>query len=401
MLRNIRYTYAVPALFLFAGALFFPYLRAGHVAQLTPGDAVSLVDTVVDEVSGGSRPRIFVMPGHEPKLGGAEFKRLRERDMNVVLAGRLVEFLRSSGKYDVVMGRDSDGWLPELASYFETEEDEIVRWKDGKKEAMEEVVEEGLLPPENDPAAHQPVEDDVAIRLYGINKWVGENDFDLIVHVHFNDYGSRKRNQPGTLSGFVIYVPDRQFLNASIAMEAAQSIRRRLAALIVESDAKKERGGVIEKRDLIATGSNDSAIVPSVLVEYGYVYEPQFQDGDVSAGVVREYAHQTYLGIEDFFFGDESSSGTTTADVLPHAWARSLSRGMSDDVDVLALQFSLLSEGLYPPKGKTLRDCPLAGTFGSCTASALSAFQKANGIDGDGSGAGEKTLSILNSLFGE
>jgi peptidoglycan hydrolase-like protein with peptidoglycan-binding domain len=116
---------------------------------------------------------------------------------------------------------------------------------------------------------------------------------------------------------------------------------------------------------------------------------------------MREYAHQTYLGIEDFFFGAGSSAGTTTADVLPHAWAKNLSRGMSDDVDVLALQFALLSEGLYPPKGKTLRDCPLAGTFGSCTASALSAFQKANGIDGDGSSAGEKTLSILNSFFGE
>jgi len=32
------------------------------------------------------------------------------------------------------------------------------------------------------------VTEDIALRLYGFNKWADENKVDAMVHIHFNDY---------------------------------------------------------------------------------------------------------------------------------------------------------------------------------------------------------------------
>lgn len=347
-----------------------------------------------------SKARIFIMPGHEPSFGGAEYKGLKERDMNVRVAKYLEDYLAADADFDAIMGRDEKAWNLALSTYFNSEWDAIRAWRDGFKAFYKDRMAEGAFRIYDDHIAHRDVEDDVGIRLYGINKWVGERGYDLAVHIHFNDYGSRRASRPGIYSGFAAYIPEIRYSNSEESRAFAESIAARLRQVIGESDMPKESGGVVEDQQLIAVGAYGTASFPSVLIEYGYIYEPQFQYKEIRESLYKEYAYQTYLGIKDAFgFGDPvPRMGSTT--ILPHAWGETLLPGLFADPDTLAMQLALRQDGEYPPKGKTLNDCPISGIYGLCTRAALKEFQKEHGIAGDGSRAGVQTLRILNERYG-
>jgi N-acetylmuramoyl-L-alanine amidase len=414
MIKNIQESIAVFLLLAYAGTLFssslYPFVpRSLNLGSASNTAAVYLVDNITPEdlkqtyesvPATQKKLRVFIMPGHEPKFGGAEYRTLKERDMNLALAQSLTDYLNQQGRYEAVLGRDREGWNPSLESYFKVEKQEISSWKKEQEGIMSDLISEGSFEADSDPVPHQTATKDVALRLYGINKWIGENDFDLAVHIHFNDYGSRRKDLPGEYSGFVIYVPDGQYSNSSAARSVAQFIHGRLNDFIAESNTPKERGGIIEDQSLIALGSNNTADAPSILMEYGYIYEPQFQDAKVREVVLREYAYQTFLGIEDFFKTEEKSFAYKTS-VFPHSWDNNVSRGAAQNLDVLALQFVLMADGLYPPAGKDFRSCALSGIFGPCTVSALKAFQAKNDIEGDGTRLGSTTRALLNRLFGK
>ena len=61
--------------------------------------------------------------------------------------------------------------------------------------------------------------DEMGVRLYGINKWANENDIDIVIHVHFNDYPGRPRTGSGKYSGFSIL-----FQKVSIQMLRVQNL---------------------------------------------------------------------------------------------------------------------------------------------------------------------------------
>ncbi len=392
MILKAAFDYCLPILMLGenAAAVYF-------VDNKTASD---LKNTYASASTTEGRLRIFIMPGHEPGFGGAEYRVLRERDMNVALAQYLADYLYAQGKYDVIVGRDGSSWLPELDAYFEAHEDEIIAWKESQEDITDSLIEGGHFEVDANPVPHMSVKSDVAMRLYGINKWIGENDFDLAVHVHFNDYGSRRRGQPGEFAGFAIYVPDGQYSNAKAAHDVAESLRGRLDDIVAPSSAPREKGGIVEDQNLIALGSNNTADAPSILIEYGYIYEPQFQDKKTSDLLMREYAYQTFLGIEDFFRVGQRDLAYRTS-VLPYRWDSNVPRSTVASADVLGLQFTLLAGGMYPPAGKDLSSCPLSGVFGPCTVSALADFQRKNDIEGDGTFLGPRTRELLNALFRE
>lgn len=58
-----------------------------------------------------------------------------------------------------------------------------------------------------------------------------------------------------------------------------------------------------------------------------------------------------------------------------------------------------MSDGDYPPSGKTMTDCPRSGVFGACTKNALVVFQNKYGITGEDGIVGNKTLKVLNGKF--
>ena len=110
-----------------------------------------------------------------------------------------------------------------FAKYFIDNWSEIEQWEGDKKETMVELISAGKIKKIDNPI-HETIPADVAFRLYAINKWVSEQGFDIVIHIHFNDYGTRPMTHPGDFYGFTIYVPEEQYSNSKASQALAQSV---------------------------------------------------------------------------------------------------------------------------------------------------------------------------------
>lgn len=350
----------------------------------------------------GEKVKILIVPGHEPQFGGTEYGDAIERDMAVVIGENLKSFLKQNKNFDVQITRDFMNWNPELNKYIVDNWEEIKKWKQQKKDEVAVNISNGALERRQE-VVHNKALDAVALRLFGINKWANDKDFDIIIHIHLND-APRSAHSPSKYSGFAVYIPDSQYSNAKASRALGEIFWKRLSLWFSPSDLGLEGGGLIEDQDLIAIGASNTVDGASVLVEYGYIYEPQFQSKDIRTAILKELAYQTYLGIEDFFIeskSDDKNSILKTS-IVPYFWSKELDLG-SKGSDVLSLQYALSVKDHYPPKERTLRNCPLSGFFGECTKDALIDFQKNYLNDEDfvneSGKLGEKTREKLNVLF--
>jgi N-acetylmuramoyl-L-alanine amidase len=348
-----------------------------------------------------NRVNLLIVPGHEPNLGGAEFGKLKERDMSVDLGDYLAGFLKNNNHYGITVTRDKQNWNPIFSDYFKTNWDAIIAFVTDRRLQMSSLMNVGLVKQVSG-AYHAVASQDVALRLYGINKWANENNTDIEIHIHFNDFPRRHQNIPGEYSGVTIYVPESQYSNSTTTRAIAAAVLSRLSRYNAVSDMPKESVGVVEDQDLIAVGSNNNADAPSMLIEYGYIYEPQFQDPEIRDMALRDMAFQTYLGLQDFFGQKSPASVVYDTLMLPHEWQKNISKTNSGlaTTDVFALQSALVVDGDYPAGDISKNDCPRSGFFGDCTAKALNVFQDKYNIRGESGFVGTKTREVLNSMFG-
>lgn len=253
---------------------------------------------------------ILIVPGHEPHQGGTEYKDLKERDIAVDLALDLAGYLKTNPRYNVIISRGKDSWNPDIQSYFDNHWEDIKKFSQDEKDQMNLLIGQGKVIKVTDGVEHNTAPTNIALRIYGINKWSNEHDIDLAIHLHVNDYPRRKMTSAGAYSGFSIYVPDRQYSNARASTAIAQNIFKQLSSVNHVSNLPKEDAGIVEDQDLIAIGSHNSADAASILIEYGYIYEPQFANETVRAPYLQKAAYQTYLGIQDFFSAQANASLT-------------------------------------------------------------------------------------------
>ena len=150
--------------------------------------------------------------------------------------------------------------------------------------------------------------------------------------------------------------------------------------------------GAIPDFKLIAIGSNMTLEIPSILVEYSYIYEPMVSTTflGLSTDVM---AQATATGIRDYYSMSKSTSRN-----LKYRWFEGLSENKEPSIPVAALQYALFELGQYPPMKFTREDCPLTGRFGPCTKEAVKGFQASQGLKADGV-VGSYTLGVLNYLF--
>ncbi|MEI6345831.1 MAG: N-acetylmuramoyl-L-alanine amidase [bacterium] len=251
---------------------------------------------------GAEKVRVLIVPGHEPGFGGAEYKDLKEREMNIELANKLQALFQADTHYEVSVARSGSDWLPSLKEFFVTKWDDIVVFQTAKRKEMKSLLVAGSATKVSS-APHSNALAAVATRLYGINKWANDHKIDIAIHVHFNEYPRTNATKPGIYNGFAIYVPEAQFSNAPAAKEVAQRVFRRLSSVARQSNYPYEADGVVEDQALIAVGANNSVDAASMLIEYGYIYEPQFATEAKRQPVFTDYAATTYAGVKDFFEG--------------------------------------------------------------------------------------------------
>lgn len=342
---------------------------------------------------------VLIVPGHEPYFGGAEYLNIKERDLNADLALALAQYLVEDGHFEVSMTRGKDGWNPELQNYFATNEKDIEAFMRAQKEEMARLVGEGKIIRVSDAVPHNDAPSDVALRLFGINKWANDHKVDIIIHIHFNDNYPRRTNTPGEHNGFAIYTPEHQYSNSQAANEIAQYVFERLSRMFPISSLPAEDKGIVEEQDLIALGSYNSVDGASMLIEYGYIYEPQFKVAPVRDLIVKELAFQTYLGLADFFGDTSPMVGPYESTLLPYEGTNIVKNNVSADREILAFQVALMDKGFYPPQERTKNDCPLSGVFGPCTRAALTTFQREFDIKVEQGAIGAKTRAKLRALY--
>jgi N-acetylmuramoyl-L-alanine amidase len=343
--------------------------------------------------------RVLIMPGHEPGFGGTEFSSIKERDINVEIAKNLEEYLKTDSRFEVFVARDKEGWHPSLATYFKENWDEIKAFRVNQKAAMAQLISEGRIQKIVDGISHNSAPNDVAIRLFGINKWANENKIDIAIHLHINDYPRSPLSKAGKYTGFSIYVPEKQYSNAETTKVIADAVFKRLAKIFPTSNLPKEKVGIIEDQELVAIGQSNTMDGASLLIEYGYIYEPQFLNKEIREKVVREMALQTFLGLQDFFDTNPSVALPYESSLVPYIWKNDINQGVVNNLDILALQGGLTLQELYPPSSKTKNECPLSGNFGPCTESSLRAFQDIFNITDEKGRIGIKTREKLNQYF--
>jgi N-acetylmuramoyl-L-alanine amidase len=349
-------------------------------------------------VAFAEKVRVLVVPGHEPHYGGANFGKLYEHDLTVELGKYLETFLKNNSRYQVTVSRDADSWNGMLASYFNSHMNEITAWQQQAKKTAPAFSSSGEQ--STSTVMHVSAPSFAAFRLFGITKWANENKTDLMIHLHLNDTPERKKNMAGKYSGFSIYVPALQNGNSSSTKGIANAVFKRLSLYNPVSDYPPESKGIIQDPDLIALGVNNTANSASMLIEYDYLYQPQFVNAKVRSVALKDLAYQTYLGVEDYFSKvDNISVASRYYPSRVYVWkTRVTSMGPNNPKDIYALQTALIMDGDYPPIGKTKNECPHSGNIGACTKASLAIFQKKYGITGESFG-GKKTFAKLNAIY--
>jgi N-acetylmuramoyl-L-alanine amidase len=299
---------------------------------------------------------ILIVPGHDDEHWGTEFKGLKEVELNRIVAQKVYEYLLSEEGINPVLASDTQGYNSIFENYFRREENKIEKFiKDSKKDFSKKVDEEEFKQVEKN--FHNTAPDKVIQRLYGINRWVNNQNFDLVIHIHFNDHAGRKWNQTGKYDGFSIYTPGKLFDNYEISRTLADSIFEELKKIRPVSNLEEEKEGVIEDHELIAIGANESLEAGAILIEYGYIYEPVFLDPATRDTALDYFAYATYSGIKKMLGENPKAKDVYEVEILKNKISQSN----------LIWQFQKAFEGKYPPKGKTLRDCPISGYFGECS----------------------------------
>lgn len=324
--------------------------------------------------------RILIVPGHEPGYGGAVFRGTYEREIVTDIAEELEALLDADQGIEVIVTRDDRAWSPTFKKYFDRNGKKIESFVEKAKKDMAKKQKGKKNTTASTPGTHvehAAAPQDVALRLYGINKWANENKIDLVLNLHVNDTTDHGPDTPGSNSGFAIYIPDTIYSNSRASRPVAQAIASRLNQLSATSTLRIENQGVVPDRELIAIGAYNTLKVPTALIEYGYITESKFLAPELRSTLAKDYAYQTYLGLRDFF--KDSLSTKYPTKTLPRTFSNDIPFGTTS-ADAYALQVALTVLGFYPPRESTLVSCPVSGVMNECTQVALRAFQKSRGI---------------------
>lgn len=352
------------------------------VQVVVPATPVAEATPATSTTAPSRKVRILIVPGHQPTAGGTEFGGVQERDVASDIADALAGLLSQNPHYEVIVSRSKTAWNPILQDYFDTHQLEIDAFTQSLKLQMQGHLADGSILSAADQVYHDTAPSNAAYQLYGINKWTSDNEYDITLHLHINDDAEHHWDVAGDYSGFAVYVPDRQYSNAGASHAIGEAIATRLNAYHATSTLPKEDAGVVEDQELIAIGSNNSASDAALLIEYGYIYEPQFQESFIRPVAVADYAYQTYLGLQDFF---KDPLPTTFGSIsFPYDWTKVTGKTNEKGPGVYALQEALHYLGYYPPKGKNFSDCPVSGVVRDCTRASIKEYQSARGLSATG-----------------
>lgn len=331
-----------------------------------------------EKYTDSKKVKVLIVPGHDDKYAGALFGKIREADLTLKLGKELYAMLKGEKGIEVSLLRDEKGYSADFSTYLIKNFKSILEFRDSKIAAMNKLQSKGRIEAYSE-VSHNRALPSVATILYGINKYVNDKDYDIVLHIHFNDFPGHGALL-GPYTGFAIYVPEKQYGNSDASMDLAKKVRDQLLLISASSNLPKE-GAITEDQELIAIGANNTVDAAVILTEYGYVYEPHFADPKVTGAVMKELARQTYEGVISYLKNAPVKKMTYPV-FDSYTWKKTLSSG-SSGLDVLALQ-DFLHDKEYYPHEQTLNGCQLHGQYDGCLINALGIYQKEKHLKVDG-----------------
>lgn len=348
----------------------------------------------------GESIKVLIVPGHDNEFSGAQFGDISEAELTLITAQVVGSYLSQDPKIKVTILRNENGYDARFLEYFSMNKEKIMLDVAHKKDLLDKQISNNEVTI-GEQINHVDATSTVVETLYIINSWVDKEDFDLVIHIHFNDYGGRFSDEKPKYSGFSIYTPSQELLNATTSKIFAQSIGRRLQKTFYSSNHPEEEKesdefGVIPDFYLIAMGAYKTTHVPRILIEYSYIYEPHLGNGskDMFTISAQTFARATASGVHDFLVNKKDSKVKN----LEYSWYELMKTSQEPKSEVLALQYGLRELGFFPPKKMSKDECFFSGIFGLCTKKALIAFQERYGLSRTGY-AGPSTRQKLNRIF--
>lgn len=266
-------------------------------AVFPPGPSVAYLQ----EKYRNEQVTVLIVPGHDPVQTGAVYKGIKEADLTLAIAYHLMDFLNNNPKINVVVSRERTGdYSPWLLEHIEERGTEMLAWRRAARAKAQSLMSDGSFVPVSG-VAHNNAPSDIVTKLYAINHYANENNVDLVLHLHVNDEARKVASRPGKSTGYALYVPEPQLSGSATSRVIATSIAARLDQIAATSTLRQESAGVVDEQELIAIGPWGTRTGPSILIEYGYIYEPQFVNAKTRKTYLRDLGYQTYVGLEQFF----------------------------------------------------------------------------------------------------
>lgn len=298
-----RLAIAALALMLAIGAFVWKphaFRAAGNFfAMLTFPERVT-PDSLLEKRARGDPIRVLVVPGHDGDYWGTDYRGVREADLTAELGRMVRDRFAADPRFTVAITREGTVYTDEFSEYFKTHSSLIWEFRDYVRTTFFAALARGDVK-RRAQNFHGKAISEIARRLYGINMWANEHETDVALHLHFNDYPRPRQTQPGRYRGWAIYVPESQFPNARASRTLAETLAARLLTFSSVSNLSQESAGVVEDQELIAVGSHASLYAASMVIEYGYIYEPWLVDAEARAEAFPRLADLTYRGIADYF----------------------------------------------------------------------------------------------------
>lgn len=267
------------------------------VDSITEGE---LKEAYAKALKGDGKVKVLIVPGHDDASWGTEYNGVREADLNVAVGEALSAQFAKNIAYEAVLLRDRNGDLPAFKKYIVEHEASVRAEVVAKKKIMKDLLSAGSVE-RLDGVQHNKAALGVALRLYAVNQWANENSFQLVLHIHFNDFAGRTTRNMNQYGGFALYVPDGQYSNAKASYAVAEALFSEFSPLFQKSNLPKENAGVVPDQSLIAVGAYNTLDAAAVLIEYAYIYEAPLRTPAGRKEAVERYADTTFRGIERFF----------------------------------------------------------------------------------------------------
>ncbi len=275
-------------------ALAFLFIRASFTKKETGLPALSPVP-----ISATHPFTILLVPGHDTTTGGAHFNDIYERDLVVEVANNISTLLGQDQKYKIIVARDTQTWNPIFADYFTNYKQAILDFKNEHQATYKLLVKSGEEKVVPDMGEHTLASKTTAIELYGINKWADENNVDLVIHLHFNNSNRKNITLPGPHSGFDMFIPEKQSVNAATSRIIAEDVYNELKKKF-SPEAPGYYNSLFEDQSLIALGASGTLTKPAVLIEYDYIYDKILQTDMGQKQALEQMAEQTVAGIQNY-----------------------------------------------------------------------------------------------------